>query len=107
MNLYDSPDDDDGLADELHERHADIEHHQHEHEHHHKAYHLIVDRVEHSWPDDYVTGEQILALAERSPNEYEALHIGPGHENDQPIANGERFYLGNEHVHHFRTSPRQ
>ena len=106
MNLYDSPDYGNSLADELHDRHERVEHHEHEHEHHHKPRHVIIDRVEHSWPDDYITGEQILALAGRS-QEYEALHIRPDHETDEPIATDARFYLGNEHVHFFRTDLRR
>jgi hypothetical protein len=102
MNLNDSPDDDNGLAEALHERHEHVEHHEHEHEHHNKPYHLEIDRVSHQWPDDYITGEQLLALAGRTL-EYEAMRVGPGHEPDQPIPNGHRFYLGNEHEHRFRT----
>lgn len=102
MNLYDSSDDDNGLAEVLHERHEHVEHHEHAREHHSKPYLLEIDRVSHQWLEDYITGEQILELAGRTL-EYEALHVGPGYEVEQPIPNAQRFYLGNEHEHRFRT----
>ena len=101
MNLYDSPDDD-GLAEIVHERHEQVEHHKHEHDRAHKTYQLEIDEVIYRWEEAYVTGVQILALAGRT-REHEALHVGPGDEQAEPLPADSRFYLGTERMHRFRT----
>ena len=58
-------------------------------------YELIVNKVEHKWPEQYITGAQILELA-GSPSDWIVNELVPGGGEDPEIGPTEKVDLSHE-----------
>lgn len=57
-----------------------------------ESFHLVVNKVEKPWPEQFITGSQIKGLA-GSPAEWVVNQIVPGAGGDPEIGDGQRVDL--------------
>jgi hypothetical protein len=58
-------------------------------------FHLIVNKDEHKWPQQFITGSEILTLAQ-SPADWVVNQLVPGPGEDPEIAPGQPVDLDNQ-----------